>query len=261
MRICFWLQIDRNGMGEFHSEAGKSGRSVFVCVNHTSFLDTPLGCVLSPWHLISDLKVLMTRSMLRLPVIGRLALSVGHLPLPFLGRSNRDFRMDESLLAQALERIDSHIEADGHLIIFPEGYINDDWHTLQQFRGGGFEIAIRHDMEIWGLVIAGSADSWPATSVLGGRPAKINCRAIRIADSAKSLAANIPHDSTDSKEGQILQSQGRWLAAEARSQMQCVLDEILKPAPSGMATDRTHPANSGSVFGSPTSAAMRSRKS
>lgn len=221
LRLCFWLRVDTKGVEPFYQGAGLGSRPVFICVNHVSMLDTPLVCVLMPWRLVQDMKVLMARAYLGLPVLGRLANGIGHLPLPFISRTNGDFRMDPAKLAGAVQRIDDHVASGGHFIVFPEGQLNREWHNLRQFRGGSFEYSIRHDMEVWGLVIVGAADSWPEGSPLGGSPAKLVCRAVKIADSARETAAKLAGPDAS------IAGQGQALANMAQAEMQRELSEGL----------------------------------
>lgn len=218
-RLCFWIQIDEEGVAPLVEEAGRTHRQIVLCVNHVSYLDTPLVCTLCPWRLVTDLKVLMQRAYLRLPILGRLATDIGHIPIPFKSRHDGDFSVDRPEMARTSVKIDEHIAAGGHLIIFPEGQLNEEWQHLQQFRAGGFEIALRHDMEIWGLVIAGASDVWPAKAPLGGDPGRILCRAVLIAESATEVAAKLG--------GRSFCEQGRALASHVQGTMQRELDDMV----------------------------------
>lgn len=221
MRLCCWLRVDWSGVEPLRQKAGLVGRGVFLCVNHQSFLDTPLVCVLLPARLVADAKVLMSRAVLRLPVVGFIGRCVGHFSVPYTGFSSDDFSLDPGELPQLLSRMEDHAASGGHLIVFPEGMVNSRWAELQRFRGGGFEVAIRHDMEVWGLVIAGTGQCWPKAVALGGGPGRLDCMAVRIAESAQALAARL----AGSEAG--LQQKGRALANEARQTMQRELDELI----------------------------------
>lgn len=220
LRLCCWLEVDSQGLAPLNG-AGRGFRSVFIAVNHTSFMDTPLVCAMMPRRLAGDTKTLAARVHLKLPILGRLASVVGHLPVPYTSRRVGDFTLDKEQMAKTMAKVDEHIWAGGHLAIFPEGDLNKDWHVLKQFRRGGMEICIRHDMEVWGWITVGPAISWPADVFLGGTPAKLRNRAFLICISAKEAAERLAGP------GSTLQEQAQALAAEARAAMQKVLDEML----------------------------------
>jgi len=218
--MCFWIRRDCTELAPLQ-RAGLNGKGVYMCVNHVSFFDTPLVCSILPWRLVPEVKAVMVRWLLKVPVVGRIANVVGHLPLPFVsGKGTTNYRMDESLLESYMQRIEDHVSAGGSLALFPEGIINPNWTKLLQFRGGGFEIAIRHEMEVWGLVTAGVADTWPSHVAFGGSPAKINLKAIPIATNARELAVKL------AGEGSTLKEQGIALANLSHDMMQTSLDEL-----------------------------------
>eukprot|EP00747_Dinoflagellata_sp_TGD_P222972 gnl/TRDRNA2_/TRDRNA2_94638_c1_seq2.p1 gnl/TRDRNA2_/TRDRNA2_94638_c1~~gnl/TRDRNA2_/TRDRNA2_94638_c1_seq2.p1 ORF type:complete len:160 (-),score=22.45 gnl/TRDRNA2_/TRDRNA2_94638_c1_seq2:7-435(-) len=138
----------------------------------------------------------MSRAHLKLPILGRLALAVGHLPIPFNSRKAGDFSVDKEKMKKTMDDVDTHIGAGGHLLIWPEGDLNKEWRTLKQFRAGGMEIAIRHDMEVWGWLMVGPADCWPAVVCLGGWPSKVTLKAVCIHKSAKQAAEKLASSSS-----------------------------------------------------------------
>lgn len=244
IKACCWLKVDWSG-AEALEEAGARGRPVFLIANHQSFLDTPLNCVLLPRALVPDIKVLMARRHLRMPVLGRIAKAIGHIPIPYTTRKAGDFALDHKEMASIHTRIDNHVSQGGHLIVFPEGDLNSNWEKLLLFKGGGFEICIRNDMEVWGLLTVGAGECWPASVALGGGPARFHSRAFRIADSAREAAAKLAGEAD-------LQGQGRALAAEAQQVMQRHLDAILESrkaggAPSEADTGRPSAQSSGGL--------------
>lgn len=253
IRLCFWLKLDVKGMAPMMQRAGLGSRRVFLCVNHVSYLDTPLVCVLVPWRIIGDIKTLMAKRMLSLPMLGRLAHAIGHLPIPYTTQTHGNFAMDREELARIQLRIDEHIIAGGHLIVFPEGELNAEWEKLRQFRAGGFEICIRQDMELWGLLVAGTADTWPSQAILGGGPGLLTCRAVLIEESGREAAVRLGGPEAS------LQQQGRALAAHAQAAMQRTLDEMVAaraatagwrrgsqaPAPAAAAAGPERPADEG----------------
>jgi len=225
-RVCCWVRLEREGLKAMGS-AGTRGRQVFAVSNHVSWLDTPILCSLLPEHLVGDTKTLMARSHLGLPVLGRLAEAIGHLPVPFLSRSEGDFSIDKEAFAKTLERLNGHLDAGGHLMIFPEGGLNADWRTLQPFRAGGLEFCIRYDMEVWGWLVAGTANCWPSTVAVGGSPAVIRNQALLLYPSAKEAAERLAGAQAD------LKTQAVALAGDMRTKMQRCLDELVAGGPDG----------------------------
>jgi len=223
LRICFWIRLEDSGLKRLQ-EAGTRGRQVFMAINHVSWLDTPLVCAHMPDHLIGDAKTLMAKLHLGLPILGRLAQAIGHMPVPFL--SNKSFNVDKQKLAKTMDRLNAHLAAGGHLAIFPEGDLNAKWHTLLPFRAGSLELCIRYDMEVWGWVFAGTADCWPSTVALGGSPAAIRTSAAMLYASAKAAAQNLAGPDAD------LRTQAVALAGDMRSRMQRSLDELRGIVPS-----------------------------
>jgi len=220
--ICScWLRIDWEGAAALE-EAGKSGRPVFLAVNHASFLDIPVACVAMPWRLAGDGKTLMAHGHLRLPFLGRLAEAVGHMPVPFKNTSTRgDFSVDKEKMASIMTQVDDHIRAGGHLGVFPEGDLNKDWKNLQRFRAGGLEVAIRHDMEVWALVIAGTADSWPEGEMVGGSPAQIRMCAKLLHSSASESAKHLAVPEAG------IRAHAEALADDMHTSMQQMLNSVL----------------------------------
>lgn len=219
-RLCCWIRVETAGLAALR-HAGKSGRRVFMAVNHTSWLDTPVACAFLPDHLVGDTKTLMARGHLKLPILGRLANAIGHLPVPFTSRERGDMSVDRERLAETMERTEAHLRAGGHLALFPEGDLNPEWHNLLPFRAGGIELAINFDMEVWGWTVAGAADCWPCTATLGGSPCVIRNKAVLVYPSAKDAAERIAGADAD------LKTQARALADDLRGKMQRSLDELL----------------------------------
>lgn len=220
-RVCCWIRIDTSGLAALQ-DAGRSGRSVFIAMNHVSFLDTPIICAFMPCHLVGDVKTLMSKRFMRMPILSRLAKAIGHMPVPFHSSNRGDHKVDKDEMEGVLKEIDRHVEKGGHLCIFPEGDLNRQWWTLQQFRAGGMEICIRHDMELWGWITAGAATSWPKGVAVGGSPANLRARAVLLHRSAKEAARELAGGADD------IRAQALALANDAQKQMQKFLDGMVE---------------------------------
>mmetsp|Transcript_124993 Transcript_124993/g.266800 ORF Transcript_124993/g.266800 Transcript_124993/m.266800 type:complete len:326 (-) Transcript_124993:101-1078(-) len=217
-----WLRVESSGTAPLKG-AGRAGRPVFAVSNHASFLDFPVICAYLPWNLTGDMKTLMASGHLRLPLLGRLAHAVGHMPVPFRNSHTRgDFSVDKEKMAEIMERVDAHVASGGHIGLFPEGDLNKDWKTLKRFRAGGLEIAIRHDMEVWGWVIAGTADSWPVGEMLGGSPARVTMSAELLYSSASEAGKRLAGPDSD------LRAQAEAMAEDMRATMQRMMDSLVE---------------------------------
>jgi len=216
-----WLRVESSGVLPLE-EAGRKGRSVFVAVNHASFLDAPVVCAYAPWSLVGNLKTLMAREHLKLPVMGRLAEAIQHMPVPFHSNTRGSLSVDKEEMSKIIAQVDEHVGAGGHLGIFPEGDLNKNWNTLMTFRAGGLEIAIRHDMEVWGWVLAGTADSWPVGEMLGGSPAHVRTAAKLLHGSAAEAGKRLCGPDSDTR------TQAEALAQDIQTSMQDMLNSLLE---------------------------------
>lgn len=218
--LCFWIRLDYKGVAGLPG-AGTLGRPLYIGCNHQSFFDSPLCCCLGPWRLVGDVKTLMARGMMKLPILGRMAQAIGHMPVPFTSKTTGDFSVDRSKMAELQEAVDAHITSGGHLMVFPEGDLNRDWKVLKPFRVGGMEMCIRHDMEMWGFVMVAPSRSWHPDSAFGGQPTRITVRAFRAYESAKDAAERLAGPGAD------LRAQATALAEDYRKAMQRCLEDIL----------------------------------
>lgn len=219
-RLCCWIRIDGSGLAPL-DQAGRTGRKVFIAANHSSFLDSPMICALAPSALIGDLKALMARIHFSMPIVGRLAKALGFMPVPFRSSDRGNFAVDKDKLAELMARVDEHLANEGHLVLFPEGDTNRNWRQLLTFRAGGLEIAIRHDMEVWAWVMAGTANCWPVGEALGGRRATVRCAAAPLYASAREAGERLAGP------GASVRDQAVAMAEDMRSRMQTMMDGLL----------------------------------
>jgi len=193
LKACFWISIDIQGIHEIRGSLGTTSRPVCVVANHTSFLDIFLCVTSMPLRKVGEGKMIVSSHVLKMPILGRLATTMGHLAVPFKDTSatSTNFEIDKEGLAKVMEEYEQHLK-DGHLCAwFPEGQVNKgDCSKLQQFRAGGLGIAVRTDVELWCLAFVGNAVCWPNFAPLGGYPAQISGKAFQVCESSKALLAS-----------------------------------------------------------------------
>jgi len=71
--------------------------------------------------------------------------------------------------------------------VFPEGQLNRDPRKVQVFRRGSFQLALQHNVSIWGCCIRGCDITWPRYMAIGGLPARIEWKVWRIIDHCADL--------------------------------------------------------------------------
>jgi hypothetical protein len=59
--------------------------------------------------------------------------------------------------------------------------------TIQQFRAGGFGVAVHQDCEIWCIAMAGLEVFWNRKAPIGGEPANCAMKAFKLCDSSWEL--------------------------------------------------------------------------
>lgn len=118
--------------------------------NHQSYLDI--------FGLLSvlpvDFKFLMKQELMRIPLLGFAMQKVG-----YIGIERKDPRKAVESMRAAAERISNGVS----VLIFPEGTRSLDG-TLQKFKRGGFNLALRARCEIVPIGITGSAKLLPKGS-------------------------------------------------------------------------------------------------
>jgi len=224
--VCFWVRIDRQGLAELRRDLGKSGRSVCVLANHASFLDTILSLSVQPLRLAGKFKMIVSNHVLKLPIVGRVATTMGHLAVPFkdAGENSTNFEVDKDALAKVMISFEDHLKSGGHCAWFPEGQVNKgDASQLQTFRAGGLGIAVRSDVEIWCITFVGNAVCWPKAASVGGFPARIGVNIFRMCESSKAFLESAELPGGDDERGKCI-----FLATHAQQEMQKIVDSIVK---------------------------------
>lgn len=154
---------------------GSTGKSVLVLGNHTSFADVMIFAAFCPYNRITRFRSLAAASLFKLPLVGTIMRSVGHIPVHFAKPEEAgSFSVQKERAMQMMNAMEDHIEHGGSICIFPEGQVHrGDPRTLQAFRRGGFSPPLKYDMEIWGWGAVGNCDTWPRKMPIGGLPANI----------------------------------------------------------------------------------------
>ena len=125
--------------------AGRTPR-VFMA-NHTSFVDGPLVFVLAP----EKLRVIMKKSLFRIPILGPGMKYVGFVPVDRGGGGGK----------AGSDRAAAVMRAEGRsFLIFPEGTRSRDG-EIQAFRRGGFFLALGAQSPIVPVSISGAFHIMP----------------------------------------------------------------------------------------------------
>jgi len=140
-----WLRIKVETSGLEELDRGRPG--VFMA-NHLSFMDGPLLFMLLPGRT----RVILKKSVLRLPVLGPAMRYVGFIPVD---------RKHASGGRRSIARAVRAMKMKGHsFLIFPEGTRSRSG-RIQEFRRGGFFLAIESGAPIVPITIDGSFELMP----------------------------------------------------------------------------------------------------
>jgi 1-acyl-sn-glycerol-3-phosphate acyltransferase len=80
--MCPWITVEPRGLN-FSSAMGESGKPVLILGNHTSFLDTLLFAAFIDMRVVGGIKTLVAASLFKLPLLGYIMKSIGHIPVYF----------------------------------------------------------------------------------------------------------------------------------------------------------------------------------
>jgi len=126
---------------------GPAGQFVFMA-NHLSLIDGPLLVLLIP----RPLRVILKKSLFRLPIVGQAMAFIGFVPVD---------RMRASGGQRAIARAARLMKEKGcSFLIFPEGTRSRDG-RLQAFRRGGFFLALESGAAIVPISIRGTYELMP----------------------------------------------------------------------------------------------------
>ncbi|MDO8680390.1 MAG: lysophospholipid acyltransferase family protein [Acidobacteriota bacterium] len=122
-----------------------AGRAVVFCSNHESNVDPPV--LFQALH--RRLHVLFKAELTKLPILGRVMLAGGFVPV------ERD-RREASMVS--IDRAAASIQAGNSFLIFPEG-TRSRTSELLPFKKGGFIMAIKAQAPIVPVAISGGRDA------------------------------------------------------------------------------------------------------
>ena len=150
-RFWAWLLLQTTGVKVVVKGMEKLNvRNPYIFMsNHQSHFD-----ILALTRIPVQLRWVAKKELIKIPVFGWAVRASGHI---FIDRSNRDkaFKSIEG----AAERINKGIS----VVIFPEGTRSPDGH-LQEFKKGGFVLAIKSRVPIVPVFIRGSREVLPKKS-------------------------------------------------------------------------------------------------
>eukprot|EP00927_Polykrikos_kofoidii_P054217 TRINITY_DN48672_c0_g1_i1.p1 TRINITY_DN48672_c0_g1~~TRINITY_DN48672_c0_g1_i1.p1 ORF type:complete len:311 (+),score=37.75 TRINITY_DN48672_c0_g1_i1:67-999(+) len=224
LALACWIRWRTDGVRQFRSELGSSGRPCILLANHVSFLDTILAVSLVPLAHVSRVRMMAADRILSMPILGTIAKAMGHIRTPpkeLLDNAEYLKQVEESL-----RELDKHIVAGGIAAWYPEGRMNlVDPLKVQAFRAGGLAVAVRHDVEIWCIASVGNSICWPRTSALGGRPCKIRSRTFRLCESSHLFLRDAP-SSPSGIAADADRAKALYLAQAAQKAVQEAVDEL-----------------------------------
>lgn len=183
-----WIRVkgaDNKEQWDKMRKALKEGKSLFIMLNHTSFLDAILFSAFVPTDIILHLRTLLKASLCKIPLFGDVVNKCGHFPVHFTSQKMGSFSTDKKAMSDVMEGVTSHVNNGGSIVFFPEGQIGKDPINIQSFRRGSFQMAIDNKMEIFQMVMVGNEFSWPRKAVIGGLPGQIDCSVTHVSYSSE----------------------------------------------------------------------------
>lgn len=224
LAVCFWIEIDWEGLETIRTEMGKTGKPIGLIGNHTSFFDVFISVAMCPLSEVGKAKQIISTMVMKLPIMGYICQTMLHLPIPFKNDAgdSKTFEVDKDKLAKIMEEYEAHLKSGGFCAWYPEGQVNRaECSKLQQFRAGGYGIAVRNDIELWCATFCGNAVTWPYYEQMGGHPAKIGVKVWRLCESTKEwLAKNAP--------GKTGRDAEIFFADHTQTLIQAELDKLLE---------------------------------
>eukprot|EP00416_Gambierdiscus_australes_P024019 CAMPEP_0171074246 /NCGR_PEP_ID=MMETSP0766_2-20121228/12014_1 /TAXON_ID=439317 /ORGANISM="Gambierdiscus australes, Strain CAWD 149" /LENGTH=286 /DNA_ID=CAMNT_0011531015 /DNA_START=53 /DNA_END=913 /DNA_ORIENTATION=+ len=217
-----WVQTNVEGLSEFRSTLGASGRPAVIVANHGSFMDTILIVCFMPLAGIAKIKMLISSHLHKMPIIGTIAQGMGHMTVPFKASgADGSFELDKEKMAERQREMELHVASGGLAGWFPEGTMNrGDPREIGIFRAGGFVLAVHVDVEVWCVAFHGNTACWPRTAAVGGRPSKIDVKICKLCDSSWAYVREGKVDLGDERAASM------HLANGAHAEVQKAITEI-----------------------------------
>lgn len=172
--LCPFIKVKGTEKIMWDKLSDGAARGIFLCINHTSFLDGLVFAAYCPPSVIGYCRTLAKASLFKLPMFGAMCKMAGHFPVYFNSSKTGNFSVDKEAQAAVTERITEHISTGGHLTMYPEGQVNGTPRTLQLFRRGSFATAKQHQLGIWALLTKGCEVVWPKPEAIGGFPGTVS---------------------------------------------------------------------------------------
>ena len=152
-RVVMWATRSRY---EVDLSALEPGQDYVFMANHQSQLDIPVLNAILGMRQVAEgrpgLGFVAKQSLFDIPLFGPAIRAVGHIPID---RSNRRRAMKS--IDQAVEDVKNGTS----IVIFPEGTRAVDLSKLQEFKVGGFIIAIKTGRPVAPVVVTGTGDCLP----------------------------------------------------------------------------------------------------
>jgi 1-acyl-sn-glycerol-3-phosphate acyltransferase len=125
------------------------GQTYVFVANHQSNFDIPvLTACLDRW----SVRMVAKESLFKIPVFGWALRRVGHVSI------------DRGKMRKAMQAIQDAVDiakSGISIVIFPEGTRSRDFSRLQEFKAGGFILAIKCDLPVAPVVMSGSGEIMP----------------------------------------------------------------------------------------------------
>lgn len=221
---CFWLRMDCDGLAVFRDEVGSSGRPCVILPNHVSFVDVIFAVTLMPIAKVGKVRMMVSDHVFKMPLIGRIAQAMGHVSVPFKEPEGESFALDKDVMDQKLREMDHHIASGGFGGWFPEGMLNPgSGHQMGVFRAGGFNVAVKNDVEVWCMASVGNNVFWPRKAKFGGLPCRIGYKFFKVCDSSTAFCAGV----AGAEDKEPNRAKAEHLANRAQAMMQAAVDELV----------------------------------
>mmetsp|Transcript_25671 Transcript_25671/g.59732 ORF Transcript_25671/g.59732 Transcript_25671/m.59732 type:complete len:307 (-) Transcript_25671:89-1009(-) len=230
-RLCVWIQIEVEGFDTMNARFGAGGRPVVLVFNHLSFLDSLLMVPMASLTTCHTARTMVAGYILNIPVAGTVMRAAGCLTVPFKGGANdfHNLEVEKEQMDESICVLEGHLRRGGVGIWFPEGVMNrGDPHVLQKFRAGAFAIPARLDVQIWCGALVGTNLCWPVKTHVGGFPARIGLKVVRLTESSRALL-----DESGLPEGCTEREKAVYLAGRAQQAVQAELDVLVARGFSG----------------------------